>query len=206
MDMNVISNFLTNYGWQIALLALSGILVVGFLKLVKAFDWIKVYTTQQDGTKVLNETKTKHVKKFIYYALNCIISVSVCTIYVYFMRGIEIGDLNYWGVMVASVIAYSTTIYAVYENFGIRTLCQIIGNGIKTAFSNVTKSISAGKTSKKDIQQAINDAGQQTAQDIVDSITYAQQITIEDEVASPKTTIKKVSRVQDDDFTPGISE
>ena len=202
MDGVVITSFLTDYGWQIALLALSGILVVGCLKCLRAFNWIKVYVKNEDGTKTEDELKSKHLRKFVYYILNCVIAVAVCSIYIYFMRG-GFSNANYWAVLAISTIAYSTTIYAVYENLGIRSLWQIILNGIKTGVVSLVSNVLKGKTSKKDTQAAIDAAGNATAEAIVNQAAGAlDEISLEDTTVSTKKSVNTI----EDEFTPGISD
>ena len=53
-----IIKFFSAYGWQMTVLAVSGIFILGGLKSVKAFDWIKIYTTL-DGEKAINERQDK---------------------------------------------------------------------------------------------------------------------------------------------------
>ena len=103
--MEQILEFISQYGLPVFVIASCSILLIGILKLCKAF----------------NKISNKNIKKLIYYILNVVLSfVGVAIYYASFKIGFE----SYLMVCLTQISA-TTTLYAIYENFGVRKLVQI---------------------------------------------------------------------------------
>lgn len=152
INMDAIKGFLTTYGWQMSLVALAGIVIVGILKICKVFNCIKCYSKDENGNKVLNETLTKNIKKFIYYLLNWIFSIGSCSLYLLVILEVEF-VWQEWLTLCGAVIAYSTMIYAIYENFGIRAIWQAFLNAVKKLFVKIFSAISSGHMTKEKAEE-----------------------------------------------------
>lgn len=100
-----IMSYISNNGLPVFIIASCIIFLIGFLKFCKVFD------------KITN----KDVKKFIYYALNIVLSFAGAAIY------FGIFKLNFVSYLpfAASQVTAVTTLYAIYENLGMRKLVQI---------------------------------------------------------------------------------
>ena len=114
--MEQILEFIQTHGLPVFVIASCIIALIGVLKLCKVFD------------KVTN----KNVKKFIYYVLDVALSFGGSAIYfVAFHKAFS-------GYLVFSVtqVGATTTLYAIYENFGLRKLVQIALNWVVSLFKN----------------------------------------------------------------------
>lgn len=103
--MEQILEFISQYGLPVFVIASCSILLIGILKLCKVF----------------NKISNKNVKKLIYYILNVVLSFGGVAIY---YAAFKIGFNSYLMVCLTQVSA-TTTLYAIYENFGVRKLVQI---------------------------------------------------------------------------------
>ena len=100
MEVKIILDFFKNYGWQLGLLSLSGIVILGILKKIGVF-------------KKLND---KH-KKYVYSGISAILSIIACTIYILITSQFEI--ISYL-TMCGLVIVTTITAYHIYEHTGAR--------------------------------------------------------------------------------------
>lgn len=114
--MEQILAFIQQYGLPVFVIATCIIVFLGILKLCKVF------------AKVTN----KNVKKLIYYTLDIALSFGGTAIYFAIFK---LSFANYL-VFSASQISATTTLYAIYENFGIRKLVQIALDGIAKMFKS----------------------------------------------------------------------
>ena len=103
--MEQILEFISQYGLPVFIIASCSILLIGILKLCKVF----------------NKISNKHIKKLIYYILNVVLSFGGVAIY---YAAFKIGFNSYLMFCLTQVSA-TTTLYAIYENFGVRKLVQI---------------------------------------------------------------------------------
>lgn len=119
MEVNFILDFFKNYGWQLGLLSLSGIFILGFLKKIGVF-------------KKLNEK----YKKYVYSGLSAVLSIIACTIYILVTSQFEI--LSYLTVC-GLVIVITITAYHIYEHTGARWVwnkfIDILWSAIKKLFT-----------------------------------------------------------------------
>ena len=108
----MIIQFATTYGWQLALIAFSGIVILGIFKFFKIFDKIK-----------------KESRKYVYAGISSGLSIIASAIYLLVTNVFTWGG---FGVIAGSIYALNQSIYAVYESIGIRALLRKIGNAFIT--------------------------------------------------------------------------
>lgn len=156
MDYKMIGEFFKNYGWQLTLLALSGIVVLGFLK------WVGVFNKLKDESK-----------KYVYYALSCVLSIIACTIYILVTHTFAWAS---YGILCCAVIGLTGAVYTIYENTGLRKLWKIVVlNNIARLFKLITNTIVTGTLTKERVKQLAIDLGSQTLAEL-----SAEAKTIED--------------------------
>lgn len=104
--MELILNYILEYGPTAFLIGLIIITFIGILKLCKAFDWIK----------------NKDVKKLVYYIFNIGLSFGVVALY------FTIYKIDFSGYLAFSFsqVGSTTALYAIYENLGLRKLWQMV--------------------------------------------------------------------------------
>ena len=104
----MIIQFMSVYGWQLALIACSGIFVLGVLKFFNIFNKID-----------------KDKRKYLYAGISASISIAASAIYL-----VIVGLFNWagFGVIAGSIYALNQAIYAVYETIGLRALLRKLGN------------------------------------------------------------------------------
>lgn len=103
MTADMVIKFFTEYGWQMTVLATSGIFLVGFIKSSGIFE------------------KLGKAKKYVYFALSSAASVVACTVYLFITNKFVWKD---WAVTIACIIPYTLAIYGIYENTGLRGLFE----------------------------------------------------------------------------------
>ena len=104
----MIIQFVSTYGWKLALIACSGIFVLGILKFFKIFDKIN-----------------KENRKYVYAGVSSGLSISASAIYLIVVGGFS---MVCFSVVAGAIYALNQSIYAVYENSGFRTLLRKLGN------------------------------------------------------------------------------
>lgn len=130
------ANFITTYGLPILFISIAVIFIIGVLKYFKVFDKIK----------------SANVKKFIYYALDIVLSFGLVAIYFAVDKISFTTYLNYCFKTVTAV----TAIYAIYENFGLRKLVRCLGTWFinfvaKKQLETAKQSVSKNETVKKEV-------------------------------------------------------
>lgn len=112
--MELILNYILEYGPTAFLIGLIIITFIGILKLCKAFDWIK----------------NKDVKKLVYYVFNIGLSFGVVALY------FVIYKIDFSGYLAFSFsqVGSTTALYAIYENLGLRKLWQMALSWIASWF------------------------------------------------------------------------
>ncbi len=103
--MEQILEYITRYGLSVFVIASCIIALIGILKLCKLFDKIK----------------NKNVKKLIYYILNVAFSFGGAAIYFAIFKI----DFSNYVMYSCTQVGATTTLYAIYENFGVRKLVQM---------------------------------------------------------------------------------
>lgn len=148
MDYNMIIDFFKNYGWQLTLLALSGIVVLGFLKWVGVFNHLD-----------------KKYKKYIYFSLSCLLSITACTIYL-IVTG-TFAWLSYL-VLCLAVIGFTMAVYAIYENTGLRAVWKkVVLDNIAKLFKAITKAIVSGTLKEDKLKEMAIKLGSETLEQLV---------------------------------------
>ena len=142
MDYKMIGEFFKNYGWQLTLLALSGIVVLGFLK------WVGVFNKPKDTSK-----------KYVYYALSCVLSIIACTIYILVTKSFAWAS---YGILCGAVVGLTGAVYTIYENTGVRKLWKtFVLNNIAKLFKAISGAIVTGTLTKEKIKKLAIDLGSQ---------------------------------------------
>ena len=133
-----IINFFSAYGWQMTVLALSGIFLLGVLKSVKAFDWIRIYAVEGEE-KTLQVDKTKQVKKIVYTFISAGLSVAACCVYLTIINT----ELTATLILTISGTVWSlnTFAYMLYENLGVRAVWKAFLNWAKGLILSTTATI-----------------------------------------------------------------
>lgn len=146
--MNMIK-FFSAYGWQMTVLAVSGIFLLGVLKSVKAFDWIRIYAVEGEE-KTLQVDKTKQVKKIVYTFISAGLSVAACCVYLTIINT----ELTATLILTISGTVWSlnTIAYMLYENLGVRAVWKAFLAKIYDLFiliKNATKAKAEANKAKK---------------------------------------------------------
>lgn len=103
--MEQILLYIAEYGLAVFLIATAIIVTIGILKVCKVFDKIQ----------------NKDVKKIIYYALNVALSFGFVALYYALF---QLNWDTYW-ILCITQMGATTTLYNIYENFGLRKLLQM---------------------------------------------------------------------------------
>ena len=99
--------FLENYGWQLALIALVGIIILGVLKYANAFAKVE-----------------KEKRKPIYFAISVGFSLIATIVYLLIIGQF---DVNHVIAVTAAIYALNQTMYAIYEQTTLRDLvCKLL--------------------------------------------------------------------------------
>ena len=112
--MDQLELFLINYGWQLGLIALGGIILLGILKYANAFSKVE-----------------KEKRKPIYFAISIGFSLVATIIY---LLCIEQFDLSYVVTITIAIYGLNQTMYAIYETTKLRDLIAMILDIIKAKF------------------------------------------------------------------------
>ncbi len=105
-EMDKIISYVETYGLAILVIAVSIIFLIGILKLCKAFCWIK----------------SSKIKKLVYYISDVALAFGGSAIYFALFKISFSEYLVYAG----AELGVTTTLYAVYENFGVRELVKLV--------------------------------------------------------------------------------
>ena len=104
----MIINFITTYGWKLALIACSGIFVLGILKFFNVFEKIE-----------------KSKRKYFYALISSCLAIVASSIYLIIINAF---DLSGFAVIAGTIYAMNQAIYSAYENLGFRALLRKIGH------------------------------------------------------------------------------
>lgn len=168
LDLSMIPQFFKNYGWQLGALALSGILVLGFLK------WIGVF-------KHINKT----YKKYIYFGISCALSIAACTIYLLVENAFQWAN---YAILCLSVIALTSVSYNLYECIGLRALVKI---AILDPLTKLTKIIISGSLSNEQKQNMALSLGSETLTNLVSEAKECERLAEEKRIADEKAAEEK---------------
>ena len=147
MDYRMIGELFKNYGWQLTLLALSGIAVLGFLKWVGVFDKVK-----------------PEAKKYVYYGISCLLSIIACTIYILATHTFAWAS---YGILCGAVVGLTGAVYTIYEYTGLRKLWKtIVLDNVARLFKLLTSAIVTGTLTKERLKKLAIDLGSQTLNEL----------------------------------------
>lgn len=120
--------FVASYGWQLALIALAGIIILGVLKYANVFSKID-----------------KENRKPIYLAISVGFSVIASAIYLAVIKQLEI---KYFCAVAAAILALNQTMYSIYENTKLRDLLHKIFGAIDAKIKYKKIKVTEDKESK----------------------------------------------------------
>lgn len=120
--------FVASYGWQLALIALAGIIILGVLKYANVFSKID-----------------KENRKPIYLAISVGFSVIASAIYLAIIKQLEI---QYFCAVAAAILALNQTMYSIYENTKLRDLLHKIFGAIDAKIKYKKIKVTEDKESK----------------------------------------------------------
>lgn len=133
MDLSIILDFFKTYGWQLGLLSLSGIVILGFLK------WFGCFKKVKDS-----------YKKYLYFSLSVIFSIIACTIYILITKSFN--WLNY-ALLCLAIVGLTLVVYGIYENTGLRALWKkLVLDNIAKLFKLLVSAIVKGSLSKEKVK------------------------------------------------------
>jgi hypothetical protein len=174
-----IINFFTAYGWQMTVLAVSGIFLLGVLKSVKAFDWIRIYAVVGEE-KTLQVDKTKQVKKIVYTFISAGLSVVACCVYLTIINTKLTATLIL--TLSGTIWSMNTITYMLYENFGVRAVWKAFLNWAKGLILSTTATIK-----EKIAAEKARAAAEKIAKDAEKATTEAQKavVIVQNETSEP---------------------
>lgn len=105
---NMIIQFFDKYGLKLALVACIGIFLLGILKFFHVFDKIE-----------------KGKRKYVYAGISGGFSIIASAIYLAVSGGFEWAS---FGVLAVSILVLNHSMYALYENYGVRAVLRKLGN------------------------------------------------------------------------------
>lgn len=103
----MILQFIFTYGWKLALIACSGIFVLGVLKFFNIFEKIE-----------------KSKRKYLYASVSAGISIIASGIYLALVGSFVWSS---FGVIAGAIYGINQAIYALYENLGFRSALRTLG-------------------------------------------------------------------------------
>ncbi len=106
----MILEFFKTYGWQLCLIACSGIFILGFLKVIGVFDKL-----------------AKEKRQYVFGGISAGLSITGSAIYLVCTGGFEWVS---FGVLACTILAMNKAIYAAYENYGVKALVKLVGNAL----------------------------------------------------------------------------
>lgn len=128
--MDQFSTFITMYGWQLALIALVGIIILGALKYTNAFSKVE-----------------KEKRKPIYFGISLGFSVVAAAIYLLIIKQF---DINYLLTFSFTIYGLNQTMYSIYENTSLRDLLTKV---FKTIADKISKKVETETKKLTDITE-----------------------------------------------------
>ena len=124
------TTFVSTYGWQLALIALIGIVILGVLKYANIFSKI-----------------SKENRKPVYLAISVGLSIVSSAIYLAVINKFEFG---YFAAVAFAILALNQTMYSIYENTNLRDLLHKIFCEIDAKVKSKIEAKENKDTEKKD--------------------------------------------------------
>ena len=167
MELALIEEFFINYGWQLGLLSLSGIVLLGFLKWFGAFEKL-----------------AKNVRKYLYFGLSCVLSIVACTIYV---LACGTFDAVSYLLLCVAVIGITIVAYHFYEHTGLRTAWNKVLNLIEKLFKFIISAIITKTLTEDKLKAKAIELGSQVLADLTKT---ARENELKAEQAKQPTEVK----------------
>ena len=98
--------FLSTYGWQLAMIALIGVVFLGILKYANLFSKL-----------------SKENRKLVYFAISAGFSIVAAGVY---LAIVELFTVEYFATVAMAIYALNQTMYAVYDTTPLHTLVKKI--------------------------------------------------------------------------------
>lgn len=160
----MIIQFFKMYGWQLTVLATSGIVFLGILKAFGTF----------------NKVNTK-AKKYLYYGISNILSIVACTAYIFIT---DVFEWRAYLILIGGIIGFTSAIYTLYENTGARDLLKkCLYQPTKNLFSKIWNAILKGTLKKETVIKMASEYGEDVANEIVVKAHEVQEEKIAEEKA-----------------------
>ena len=125
-----LTTFVATYGWQLALIALAGIVILGVLKYANIFSKIE-----------------KENRKPVYLAISVGLSIIGSAIYLAVIKKFEFG---YFAAIAFAILALNQTMYSIYENTNLRDLLHKIFDEINSKIKSKIEAKENKVTEEKD--------------------------------------------------------
>lgn len=171
----MIIQFFKMYGWQLTILATSGIVALGILKSLGTF----------------NKVNTK-AKKYLYYGISNILSIVACTAYIFIKNSFE---WRAYLILVGGIIGFTSAIYTLYENTGVRdVLKKCLYQPTKNLFSKMWNAILSGTLKKDTIIKMASSYGVDVANTIVKN---AKEIEIEKQLEAKQKAEEEAKKSEE---------
>lgn len=163
MNTELILEFFKDYGLNLSLLALSGMVILGCLK------WFGCF-------KKINAT----YKKYIYFGISCTLSIIACTIYILCTKAFAWGS---YLVLCGAVIGFTLAVYGLYENTGLRAAWKrLVLNNIARLFKWLMAAIVKGALTKDKLKKMAIELGSETLSEMVaEAKTIEEQKRLDEE-------------------------
>lgn len=148
--MEELLNFLRLYGWQLALIALAGIIILGVLKYCKVFSKF--------------DEKIRHV---FYLLISVGISIIGSIIYLACVGSLTV---EFAFAVAAAILALNQTFYTIYSNLSLKELFLKLIDWIKGLISGgkgqeIVEEITDGKTEEETTEEAPAEDTQETKEE-----------------------------------------
>lgn len=170
----MVVKFFVTYGWQLGCIALSGIVLLGLLKLFGVFN--KIAPTK---------------RKYVYVAVSVVFSVAGCAAYLLIIGNF---DWKAFLVMVPLVYAANQTAYGVYENTGVRAALRAIFRKIINRLKKVEDN-RMEESAKKALEQAQEQAEkvkEMKAEEVKEAKVEIRTVTKAEKEAQKKVSKKDI--------------
>lgn len=131
------TTFVANYGWQLALIALAGIVILGVLKYANIFSKIE-----------------KENRKPVYLAISVGLSIIGSAIYLAVIKKFEFG---YFAAIAFAILALNQTMYSIYENTNLRDLLHKIFDEINSKIKSKIEAKENKVTEEKDRENKVTE-------------------------------------------------
>ena len=114
----MVLEFFKTYGWQLCLIACSGIFILGVLKAFGLFDKLP-----------------KEKRQYVFGGISTGISITGSAIYLLCTNGFEWVS---FGVLAGTILVMNNALYTAYENYGFKAIVKKIGQALLVHVYNLS--------------------------------------------------------------------